>query len=107
MQCVKANPQEVETKFHSKWDCILICAVKYSVASFCRGALDIALVHGVSKTEVHCSTWRVVDAIHLDKSMNINFPVSSEEQRCVANNFKSISTSEFGNCAGCADGFLM
>ena len=63
--------------------------------------LDIALVHGVNKTEGHYSTWRVVNAIHLDKSININSPVSYEEQRRVANGFKAISTAEFDNCAGC------
>ena len=64
-------------------------------------------MHGVSLTEVYYSTWILVDAIHLEKNMNINFTVNHEEQRCVANDFKSISTAEVDNCAGCIDGLLI
>ena len=63
--------------------------------------MDVALVHGVSTSEVKFSIWKVVDAIHLDKGLNINFPEKYEEQRRVANGFKAISTAEFDNCAGC------
>ena len=71
-----------------------------------RDPLDIALVHDVRKTEIHHRTWRVVDAINLDKIININFPVIYEEQRHIANGFKVISAAEFDNCAGCIDGSL-
>ena len=78
-----------------------------SLRVFARGALDIALVHSVSPTKLHCSTLRVVDAIRLDKSMNIKFPASCEKQRSTANDFKIISTAEFDNCAGYTDRLLI
>ena len=48
-----------------------------------------------------------MDAIHLDKSMNIIFPGSYEEQRRIANGFKAISTAEFHYCTGHIDGLLV
>ena len=69
--------------------------------------LDIDLVHGVFPTEVNHITWRVVDAIHSEKSLNIIFHAKYEEQRRVANGFKAISTLGFDNCAGCIDGLIV
>ena len=60
----------------------------------------------MSECEVHFSTWRAVDDIHLDKNLSINFPVSHDEQRRVVNGFKAISATAFDNCAGYADGLL-
>ena len=36
--------------------------------------LDIALVHGVSPSEVLFSTWKVADAVHANPLLNIQFP---------------------------------
>ena len=86
---------------------MFVCVVKHSVPSFCRGTLDIALVHRVSPSEVYVSTRREVNDIHLNKSMNMHFPISYKEQKCVANDFKSVCTTEFDNCAGYIDGLLI
>ena len=64
-------------------------------------------MHVVSPSEFYFSTWRLVDPIHLDKNMSINFTVSHEKQRHVANGFKNISTAEHDICDGCADGLLI
>ena len=77
-----------------------------ALRSFIGGdPLSLALVHGMSHSEVNYSTWRVVDAIHSEKSQTIKFPAKYEEQRRVTNVFKSISTPEFDNCAECIDDF--
>ena len=36
-------------------------------------SLDIALVHGISYTEIWFSVWKVVDTIHLTSILNIDF----------------------------------
>ena len=62
--------------------------------------LGIGLAHGESPSEVNFRTWRVVDAIHLEKIISIIFPVNYDEQGRVVNGFKAISTAEFDNSHG-------
>ena len=47
-------------------------AVKHCFAFFSGGSpLDIALVYGVSHSEVFISTWKVVDAVQNNRRLNM------------------------------------
>jgi hypothetical protein len=70
---------------------------------------NIALVHGVSTSEVYRSAWWVVHAVNKSKKLKIKFPVDhKEQQRCVAKGFLEKSTdAKFGVCAGANDSILI
>ncbi len=68
---------------------------------------DIGLVHGVHTNEVYRSLWRVVDAIHGTRPLDIKFPEEWETQQSIAKGFEDKSKCGFGNCAGCIDGMLV
>ena len=69
--------------------------------------LDIALVHGVSPTEVYTSLWIVVDAIHECPDLEISFPSSHHEQIEIAKRFRDKSYAGFDCCVGAIDGILI
>jgi hypothetical protein len=69
--------------------------------------MDIALVHGVSHSEVFDSLWKVVDAINQHPELAIKFPTSHHEQFELANQFRRKSTASFQHCMGPIDGLLI
>ena len=83
-------------------------AVKHCFAFFSGGSpLDIALVYGVSHSEVFISTWKVVDAVQNTRRLNMQFPGCHKKQNEIARKFKAISEAKFDNCIGCIDGMLV
>jgi DDE superfamily endonuclease len=69
--------------------------------------MDIALVHGVSHSEVFDSIWKVIDAINVEPNLAIHFPEDHEEQLQLADDFKKKSQAGFSNCMGAIDGILI
>lgn len=68
---------------------------------------DIALSHGISHSEVFRSVWKVVDAIHKCKELDIKFPSSYEAQLEIARGFAFKSKPRFSCCVGAIDGILI
>jgi DDE superfamily endonuclease len=82
----------------------LSCAIRY----FAGGRPeDIALVHGISHTEVFHSVWMVVDAINECEELAFGFPEDHVKQRAIAEGFKQKSWVGFDNCVGAIDGLLI
>jgi DDE superfamily endonuclease len=70
--------------------------------------LDLALVHGVSHSEVFNSVWMVVDAVlHHTPALDIVVPKSDADQRQLAKDFHSVSTAGFDICVAAIDGILI
>jgi hypothetical protein len=69
--------------------------------------MDIALVHGVSHSEVFESLWMVIDAINKEPSLIISFPDTHTEQTKIADGFKKKSQPGFSNCCGAIEGVLV
>jgi DDE superfamily endonuclease len=69
--------------------------------------LDIALVHGVSHSEVFTSVWMIVDAVHNTPKFDIVFPKSHEEQRWLARAFQAVSKAGIDICVAATDGILI
>jgi hypothetical protein len=85
-------------------------SVRLSIALryFAGGSVyDIALVHGVSHSEVFLCVWRVLDAINQHPDLEIKFPDDHEAQRKIADGFKTKSQAGFHICVGCIDGILI
>lgn len=68
---------------------------------------DIALVHGISHTEVYNSVWKVVDAVNSCPKLDIVYPEDAESQWAIAAEFQKKSAAGFSNCAGAIDGMLI
>jgi DDE superfamily endonuclease len=68
---------------------------------------DIAVVHGISHTEVFRSLWTVVDAVNACPDLAFEYPKDHSEQQKIADGFKSNSRGVFGCCAGAIDGILI
>ena len=68
---------------------------------------DIAIVHGISYTEVFRSVWTTVDAINSCPSLKIKFPENHQAQQSIAAKFKAKSQAGFDCCVGCIDGILI
>jgi DDE superfamily endonuclease len=68
---------------------------------------DIALVHGVSHTEVFNSVWMVVDAVLSCEELVFAFPSDHSEQLATAAGFKTRSQPGFDTCCGAIDGMLL
>jgi DDE superfamily endonuclease len=82
----------------------LSCAIRY----FAGGRPeDIALVHGISNTEVFQSVWMIVDAINECKELAFAFPEDHAKQKDIAEGFKRKSWVGFDNCVGAIDGLLV
>ena len=82
----------------------LSCALRYFAGG---SAYDIALVHGVSHSEVFNSIWRVVDAVMECNDLAFSFPVDHDAQQQLALEFKKKSAASFPNCVGAVDGMLL
>lgn len=82
----------------------LSCALRYFAGGSAR---DIALVHGVSHTEVFNSVWRVVDAVNNCSELDFRFLESHEEQKKIATGFFGKSKAGFKGCCGAIDGMLV
>lgn len=70
-------------------------------------AYDIALVHGISHTEVFNSVWKVVDAVNACRELAIEFPSDHNKQRQLAAEFQAKSEADFAGCVGAIDGLLI
>jgi DDE superfamily endonuclease len=68
---------------------------------------DIALVHGISHSEVFNSVWKVVDAVNKSRLLEIKYPESHKKQREIAKGFERKSDANFPMCGGCTDGMLL
>ena len=68
---------------------------------------DIAVVHGISHTEVFNSAWAVVDAVNHCPELEIKYPKDHNEQRKIARGFQKRSKPGFNCCAGAIDGMLV
>jgi DDE superfamily endonuclease len=106
------NTHEVSCKTHKNGakNGLISTSVRLSVALryFAGGRPDdIALVHGISHSEVFNSVWKVVDAVNSCKNLNIGFPQSHTAQRKIARAFELKSDPSFTMCAGCLDGMLI
>jgi DDE superfamily endonuclease len=68
---------------------------------------DIALVHGVSHSEVFRSIWRVVDAVLDCEELAFEFPSDHAKQKAIAASFQQKSVPQFDCCVGAIDGMLL
>jgi hypothetical protein len=82
----------------------LAAALRYFAGS---SVYDIALIHGISVTEVHQSVWRVVNAVNKCSDLKFAFPDDWAAQRLVAAGFQKKSRAGFSMCAGAIDGLLI
>ena len=82
----------------------LSCALRYFAGG---SAYDIALVHGVSHSEVFNSVWKVVDAVLACEALSFEFPKDHGDQKQLAHEFKMKSEASFDNCCGAIDGMLV
>jgi DDE superfamily endonuclease len=106
------NPPRSEKK---KWrnggpNGIITTTVRLSIALryFAGGRPeDIALVHGVSHSEVFRSVWKVVDAVLKCEELSIKFPSDHAKQKELAEAFATKSQPGFDCCIGAIDGMLL
>ena len=68
---------------------------------------DIAVVHGISVTQVYDSVWAVVDAANHCHNLSFSFRSSHEEQQKLAEGFKTLSDADFDTCVAATDGLLI
>jgi hypothetical protein len=68
---------------------------------------DIALVHGISFTEVFQSVWIVVNTINRCNKLKISFTTDYNEQCWIAHGFWTKSRARFSCCVGAIDGVLV
>ena len=68
---------------------------------------DLAVVIGISYTEVFKSVNYICDAINRTKSLDIKYPETHTEQKNIVKGFKTKSSADFDCCAGCIDGLLI
>ena len=69
--------------------------------------IDIALVHGMSHSQVFKCIWLVVDAVNMTVELDIKFPSNHARQQKIAREFHAKSHANFPNCIGCIDGILI
>ena len=82
----------------------LSCAIQYFVGG---STYNIAAAHGVSVREVMYSVWRVTDAIHNTKELNIYFFPNQKQHNKISQGFKRKSKDGFDNLVGCINGMLL
>jgi len=70
---------------------------------------DIALVNGISLTEVYRSVWTIVNRVNRSDSpeLAVAFPTDHSKQLEIAQGFKSKSKAGFDCCVGAIDGILI
>ena len=69
--------------------------------------LDIAISHGIGKTDVYRSVWSVVHATNISTALQFRFLTTLEECKSMATDFTFRSEAFFDNCVGCIDGMLL
>ena len=69
--------------------------------------LDIAISHGIGKTDVYRSVWLVVHATNISTALQFQFPTTLEECKSMATDFTFRSKAGFDNCVGCIDRMLL
>ena len=62
-----------------------------------RCPIDIALVHGMSHSQVFNCIWAVVDAINSSPEFDIVFPANYTKQRKIALEFQRKSQANFAH----------
>ena len=98
-----AFPSETSTKKHRNGarNGIIRCTTRVSAAlRYMAGGsvYDIAVVHGISITQVYESVWTVVEAINKCEELSFEFPTTHEEQRKLAKGFQELSDADFDIC---------
>jgi DDE superfamily endonuclease len=83
----------------------LAVALRYFAAG--GASYDLAVMHGISTTEVYRSVWIVVDAINKCIQLQIQFPEDHVEQRRLALGFRERSDAGFDCCVAAIDGILI
>ena len=68
---------------------------------------DITTTFGISFSEVFVSVWSIVDAINRCTNFDIEYPMTEEKQREIANGFHAVSGAGIKCCAGAIDGMLV
>jgi hypothetical protein len=68
---------------------------------------DIALVHGISHSEVYNSVWRAVDAINDCNKLSISYPEDEDLQQAIAKEFEARSRASVSICSGAINGMLI
>ncbi len=63
--------------------------------------------YGVSQASVFVSVWVVINAIKNVKELNIEYPLSHEEQLKIGHSFDKKSKAGFHNYVGAIDGILI
>jgi DDE superfamily endonuclease len=82
----------------------LSCAIWYFAGGRPK---DIAIVHGISHTEVFHSICMVVDAVNECEELSFLFPKDHKEQIAIAKSFQQKSQVGFHNCVGAINGLLV
>ncbi len=79
------------------------CALQY----FCgASAYDSMANFVISHPEVTKSVWFVVETVNQVDEFCIQYPMDTDIQQKVADNFSAVNGAGFPNCAGCIDGLL-
>jgi hypothetical protein len=69
---------------------------------------DICGVFGIGNSDVHKSSWPIIDAVNSCKELAITFPKELHLQQELANGCKARSQEvDFDNCVGAIDGILI
>ena len=104
------GPTRRERKYDGATNGIIPKTSRLSMALrwFAGGSVwDIALVHGVSVSEVYESVWIIVDAVNACSSLRLQFPQTHEKQQEAAREFYKISKAGFETCVGALYGVLI
>jgi hypothetical protein len=82
--------------------------VSVAVRYFAGGSpYDIALVHGISHTDVFRCVWTIVDAVNNCPDLAFGYPSDWKEQEKIAQGFHRVSRGIFKCCAGAIDGIMI
>ncbi len=80
------------------------CALQY----FCgASAYDLRANFDISHPEVMKSVWFVVETVNRVNELCIQYPMDTDMQQKIADNFSALSDVGFLNCAGCIDSLLI
>jgi hypothetical protein len=80
------------------------CMVRYLAGG---SPYDVALIFGISISEVYESVWEVVDAVNRLPEFTIRYPSCHLKQEQIALGFEQKSVAGFTCCCGAADGILI
>lgn len=68
---------------------------------------DLAVVFGISLSQIYASVWTVVRAINACSTLKIQFPDDHASQQQLADGFRERSDAGFGCCVAAIDGMLI